>query len=69
MTPQTVFLYPGQIIYGFFLSLFGIPSYGTDTGWHLLFTVFLALLVWAKLYRAVLMIIQRITGFEGGTSK
>ncbi len=66
MSAQAIFLFPGQIITGFILSLFGLPGHVSDSGWHLILTVFFSLAVWIKIVRAAVMIIQRITGFEPG---
>lgn len=64
MTAQKVFLYPANVIYEFLLSLFGALSFGG--GIDLLFTVVIAIVIWAKVLHIISAVIRRIFGFERG---
>jgi hypothetical protein len=62
MSTQQIFLYPGNVVYEFLLSLFGVysVSYGID----LFSQIIIAIVFWVNIFRILVAIIRRLTGFE-----
>ena len=65
MSAQTVFLYPAELLYRFFLSLFSKELHGLGQPLDQIIIIIFALLIWLKLAQGALALFNHMIGFQG----
>lgn len=66
MTNSEIFIYPGNKLTDFALSIFNLSASSVDDELYLILSVLLALYFWCAVFRLTIAIIKKATGFEAG---